>query len=176
MLHKNNNIIFHSSIFNFPVLLTITVLANIFAIYSFFYWGWSIQWISFWAIKIPISFFLLPAIALLVTLITKTFNEKLILTDEYLLLIQGIFSWKQESVRMEYHSIKEVIIEETLVQRILGIGDIRCTTIATGNIAHVTMIGLRNPRSVKDLINLRIHNSQIQTTSSNNTEKIAQNS
>ena len=154
--NRDGNIILHTSVFNFLPLLLLNGILFALCVYSLFFWPWSIQWIDMIGTSIPISLFALPVLAAFVTLIAKTKNEKLILTDDYLLFIQGILNWRQASVRMEYHAIKQVSIDENIVQRILGIGDIRCSTVASVDSQFITMPGLSNPRAVKDLINAKI--------------------
>ena len=153
---QNDNLVFRTSFLNFPALLFTTALTTTIAIYSVINWNWSLQWVELYKYWIPVPLFGLPAIAFFVVLIFKTFNEKLILTPNYVLIIEGILSWKQDSVRMEYPSIKEVLIEETIPQRILGLGNIRCLTVVSAENNNSTMIGVRNPRAVKDLIMQRI--------------------
>ncbi|MCO6430426.1 MAG: PH domain-containing protein [Deltaproteobacteria bacterium] len=161
MRKDNANIIYHTSFLHFLPLLIAALAAAVFAFYASFEWKWSVQWAEIGGYTVPLPLFGLPAIVLMVMLICRKYNEKLILTPEYVLFIEGIIRWKQESVRMDYASIKEVTIEETILQRLLGLGDVCCLT-AAASAAHktATMPGVRSPRKIKDLIMERVRIAQ----------------
>jgi uncharacterized membrane protein YdbT with pleckstrin-like domain len=82
-------------------------------------------------------------------------NTKLVLTPDYLLLITGVISWKQRSVRLEYNRISEIEIVQTIPQRILGIGDVVVMPAGTGPDAAISMPGVSHPRALKDILMFR---------------------
>lgn len=159
MKNENGNLIFQTSYLHYLPLVFGIVASAALTIYGMIYWEWSIQWVRIYSYNIPLLIFALPGVIFLVVLLFQAHNEKLILTPQYALFIQGILRWRQNSVRMEYQSIKEVNIEETILQRLLGLGDIRCTTVVSVGQQYATMPGLRNPRRVKDIILDRIRAS-----------------
>jgi hypothetical protein len=80
------------------------------------------------------------------------FNERLVITPHYIIHVMGRISWRVRSVRLEYQHIQEIEIQQTILQRVLGIGDISIVALGGANVAAVHMHGLANPRAVKDLI------------------------
>lgn len=80
------------------------------------------------------------------------FNERLVLTPHYIIHVMGRISWRVRSVRLEYQHIQEIEIQQTILQRIVGVGDISIVALGGANVAAVHMHGLANPRAVKDRI------------------------
>jgi hypothetical protein len=54
-----------------------------------------------------------------------------------------------KAARLEYHHIQEIETEQTILQRALGIGDVTLKPIGG---APMRMVGLYNPREVKNVI------------------------
>lgn len=97
---------------------------------------------------------LLPIVPLLI-LIKAAFpiiNERLVVTPQYIIHVMGRISWRERTVRLEYNHIQEIEIEQTILQRILGVGDISIVALGGANVAAIHMHGLAHPRGVKDLI------------------------
>ncbi len=80
-------------------------------------------------------------------------NERLVLTPEYLIQVNGRLTWREKSTRLEYHHIQEIETEQTILQRVLGIGDVTLKPIGG---APMRMVGLYNPREVKNVIRERV--------------------
>jgi hypothetical protein len=91
----------------------------------------------------------------------STMNVKLVLTPEYLILLDGVLSWRQRTVRLEYQKIQEIEVQQTIPQRILGIGDVSLIPVATSKHGQVTMPGVPSPRVLKDILRFRQHNSPL---------------
>lgn len=80
------------------------------------------------------------------------YNERLVITPDYLIHVTGRISWRERSSRLEYSHIQEIETIESISQRIFGIGDLNILPIGAGNRQAICMRGLRKPRAVKDLI------------------------
>lgn len=80
------------------------------------------------------------------------YNERLVITPNYLIHVTGRISWSERSSRLEYSHIQEIETVETIAQRILGLGDLNILPIGAGNRQEILMKGLRHPRAVKDVI------------------------
>lgn len=96
----------------------------------------------------------LPIIPVFVLLIAafKIYNERLVITPNYLIHVTGRISWRERSSRLEYDHIQEIETIWSIMQRLLGLGDLNILPIGAGNRQAILMRGLRHPRAVKDLI------------------------
>jgi len=88
------------------------------------------------------------------------FNERLVLTPQYIIHVVGRISWRVRSVRLEYAHIQEIEIEQTVFQRILDVGDISIVALGGAKVATIHMHGLAHPRGVKDLIRSKRSDAQ----------------
>ena len=86
----------------------------------------------------------------------RVLNERLIFHPDYMLFREGVVSWREISSRVEYEWIREVNIKQNLLNKLLGVGEVKVSTVATQFAAVLTMPGVRNPRTVKDEIYRRI--------------------
>ena len=98
----------------------------------------------------------LPALVCAAAATYKVWNSRVVLAPEYLLYIHGILSWQQRSIRLEYARIQEIELRETILQKLLGIGDVIATPISTSMEDMIALNGVRHPRLYKDLIRDRI--------------------
>lgn len=155
------NLIFKQSFFNHVTLFLGTVVTLILSIVLSATYSWSIQYLG----AVPLGIFSIPLylpmfgifpVILVVLLLRESLNKKLILSDDYIIYIEGLAQWKERSVRIDYKNIREIVIEQTLLQKLFNIGDILVTTLATHLDSSVLMPGVKNPRHIKDLIHDRI--------------------
>lgn len=151
-----NNIIFTQSWLNQLGLLFATLLLSAGVVYL----GMEFPEYSFAPVTIGEQTWGVPVLGLipLVLLLKATFriyNERFVLTPEYLIDVTGRLSWRERSVRLEYGRIQEIEISQTILQRILGLGDVVLVPIAGVFTSSMSMNGLRNPRIVKDIIRSR---------------------
>lgn len=79
-------------------------------------------------------------------------NSRLVLTPDYLLHVTGRLAWRERTSRIDYNRIQEIEIVQTILQRILGVGDVRVLPLAGLSENTLCVSGLRSPREVKDLI------------------------
>lgn len=94
-------------------------------------------------------------LAVLAAIIHKKFNARLVVCKDYVLFITGLLSWREKTLRLEHHRIQEIEIDQTIIQRILGIGDVIITPAVTSFDAFMRVPGVRSPRIVKDLLRAR---------------------
>lgn len=80
------------------------------------------------------------------------YNSRLVLTPDYLLHVTGRLAWRERTSRIEYNRIQEIEIAQTILQRILGVGDVKVLPLAGLSENTLCVSGLRSPRAVKDLI------------------------
>jgi hypothetical protein len=83
------------------------------------------------------------------------YNERFVITPEYLIDVEGRLAWRERSTRIEYHRVQEIKIEETIVQRIFGLGDVTVVPLAGADGVPICLRGVSHPRLVKDLIRLQ---------------------
>jgi Bacterial PH domain len=103
---------------------------------------------------IEFSFPILSLIPVLV-LIRGVFvvqNERFVITPEYIIHVTGRLAWRGRSSRLAYGNVQEIEIEETILQRILGVGDLKLIPMAGAESSSIKLHGVMNPRAVKDLI------------------------
>lgn len=80
------------------------------------------------------------------------YNERFVITPEYLIDVEGRLAWRERSTRIEYHRVQEIKIEETIIQRILGLGDVTVVPLAGSEGVPICLRGVAHPRLVKDLL------------------------
>ena len=139
-----------------PLILAWIFVTGI-AIYLTDAFPWSMQPIlatDSFTIKLPL--FALPSLILLGKMLHSIFNKKLIFTDDYILFLEGLMSWKEKAIRLHYFNIKEIEIDQTLYQKIFGLGDLIITTVATQIETALCMPGVRKSRVIKDFINKKM--------------------
>lgn len=118
---------------------------------------WSVQTIDLTAFDLPLPLFGIFPLIIGARLIHTLLDKRVVLTDEYLNFIEGRLSWKEKTIRVGYDHIREIEIDNTLYQKMLGVGDLGITAIATTLEPTIKMPGVRNPRKIKDIIRQRIH-------------------
>ena len=155
-------VVIRHSFFNQIPLLTVTATLWIAAIALSVYYPLLIQEILHLhvgdaIIPLQLSLFAIFPLLSLGTLLHRLFNERIILHPGYILFRKGLLSWQETSSRIEYENVREVNIGQNLIQKILGVGNIKVSTVATQIAAEVTMNGIRNPRKLKDEIFRRKH-------------------
>lgn len=103
---------------------------------------------------VPISGSYLPIIPVFVLLRAafNIYNQRLVITPNYLIHVTGRLWWRERSSRLEYDHIQEIETIESIIQRLLGLGDLNVLPIGAGNRQAIVMKGLHKPRAVKDLI------------------------
>lgn len=80
------------------------------------------------------------------------YNERFVLTPDYLIHVTGRLAWRGRSSRLDYTKIQELEIEETLLQRALAVGDLKIIPMAGTDSNSIRLRGVGAPRAVKDVI------------------------
>ena len=70
-------------------------------------------------------------------------------TEEKVILEKGILSKQKKEVFIS--DVRTIDVEKSLLQRMLGIGDLKIATAGTGGYEDVAY-GMPNPEEIKDLI------------------------
>lgn len=160
-MNSLEQIAFHESIRNKLFLVSLFVVTSILACYGTVTWAWSVQMVPLGKyITLPIPLFGLAPLVLFTILLHRRYDRKLILTKEYLLFVEGVVSFKEHSLRVQYRNIREIGIDQTIVQRILGVGDLLVSPLATQLESAIRMPGISNPRAAKDEIYKRVQLDQ----------------
>jgi len=151
---SNINVIIvrHSLLNQIPLILLIILLVAL-SIYGTFKFPMTLQTlftVGGFTIYLPL-FGIFPLVVCGV-LAHRVLNERLIFHPDYMLFREGVVSWRENSSRVEYEWIREVNIKQNLLNKLLGVGEVKVSTVATQIAAVLTMPGVRNPRAVKDEI------------------------
>ena len=153
------NQVFNHSMMNQAPMVFFSLGTTLVTLYLTLVFPWATQWIAVSAsssFAIPVPLFVIIPLVLLGKLIHDLKNTKFVLCPDYVLFIDGIIGWKEVSLRMGYEHIHEIEIEQTILQRILGTGDLTLLSIASSGNQKLRMDGLRSPRQVKNLIQERM--------------------
>ena len=152
-----DNIIIRQSWLNQYVLVGVTLLLEVAIVYLNVELAESGDYdISLGVLSVPTIY--LPCIPLLVLARAafKIYNERLVITPEYLIHVTGRLWWSARTSRLDYNQVQEIETIQSIPQRILGVADLHITPIGRDLKGSIMMRGLRKPRAVKDLIrNLR---------------------
>lgn len=101
----------------------------------------------------------LPVLMMYSFIVYRIYNQKLVITPEYLINVVGTLTWRERSIRLDYSRIAEIEIDVTLFQRAFHLGDVRITPIATESDDLFVVRGVRHPRILKDILRLRTRES-----------------
>jgi uncharacterized membrane protein YdbT with pleckstrin-like domain len=71
------------------------------------------------------------------------------LTNQRLFVLTGLFS--KETQEIELFRIKDVTVQQSLIERVLGYGRITVTS-SDDTTPHLTISGIANPIGIKELI------------------------
>ena len=154
-----DNIIVRQSWLNQYILVGVTLFLEVAIIYLNIQLALEGDFdISLGSLSIPTIY--LPIIPLLVLARAafKIYNERLVITPEYLIHVTGRLWWSSRTSRLDYNQVQEIETIQNIPQRILGLADIHITPIGRDLQGSITMPGLRRPRAVKDVI--RSHRSR----------------
>lgn len=158
-------LIVRHSLFNQVPMILLLLLVTALSIYGTYQYRFAFQEIfTIAGISVKLPLFGIFPLFVGAILAHRVMNEKLVFHPEYLLFREGVLSWREISSRIEYEWIREVNIKQNIFQKILDVGELRVSTVATQIAAEVTMFGVRDPRKVKDEIYRRIEAARKTTT------------
>lgn len=95
-------------------------------------------------------------LVMLARIVHALYDERYIITPEYLVTVQGRLSLNSRTVRLRYIHIKDVELNKSFHQRFFDVADLVFATSITPNDASIHMKGIRHPHHVKDLIQKHI--------------------
>ena len=96
------------------------------------------------------AMWLMPASAL-IYMVLRIYNVRYLADSRGLEAIYGIFSLNQKIARIRYEDIRSVETEQTIVGRMLDVGDVEIGTAATAGV-EVVLGGIGAPREVQEMI------------------------
>jgi uncharacterized membrane protein YdbT with pleckstrin-like domain len=160
--HPNQT--FYQSPYNLSALFFCLLITFLFAVYTINLYPWTTDWIELGQVgtekfNLPIPLFGIIPLFIFAVIVHRLLNYKLVLCEEYVLLVEGLMQWREKSYRIHYEKIQEIGIQQTLIQRILNVGDIHILAV-TGEHSSLIMPGVYNPRRVKDSIETRLNSKQ----------------
>ena len=102
-------------------------------------------------LKFPL-FWLLPLSAWIL-MIFRMYDVRYRADSRGLEAISGILSLKQRITRVRYEDIRSIETEQTIIERMLDVGDVEVGTAATSGI-EMTLFGVGAPCEVRDMIQI----------------------
>ena len=96
------------------------------------------------------TFALIP-LALLVDVMVKLYDVQYTVSEKGIEARIGILSFHQRITQLRFEDIRECSIEQSLLERMLDVGDIEVATAATG-LTEIVLEGIGAPTEVHELI------------------------
>ena len=90
----------------------------------------------------------------------KCFNHRLCFCETYVSRYSGLLSTNLKTSRLLYKHVRGVEIEQSILDRILNIGDIHVGSDNARSTAEIVLRGIRNPERIKDLLLKRVEIAQ----------------
>lgn len=162
--NENNNkiVFFRSYLSQLPkIILFIISIGLLF--YTALKMPWSVQHANLGEIfgqevNLSIPLFGIIPLVLIFWIGHELFDEAYIIGDSYVLEIRGRASLSARNIQIDFPNIRAVEIEQSLLQRILGLGDLHIATSASQSMPQLTMQGISNPEYYKEVLELRLKN------------------
>jgi hypothetical protein len=153
-------VIFRSAFSEFTGFFYVIILVAM-ASYLTFIYPWSLQHAEIsipdlFAFSVPVPLFALIPLTMLLRVFHNLFDCRYIICDEYVLEVDGLWSFARKSVRINYIHIRGIEIDESFNQRLLGLGDIAILGVADQGHPSIVMRGVAKPRQIKDIIQERV--------------------
>ena len=86
----------------------------------------------------------------------KCLNQRLCFCDTYVSRYSGILSPNLRTSRLLYKHVRGVEIEQSIVGRLLNIGDIHVGSDNSRSTAEIVLRGVRHPERIKDILLKRV--------------------
>lgn len=153
-------IVFYTSFLNeVPAILLFFVL-SVAAVPLTIKYHWSIK-----AIELPIPFgyvieaslplFALPPLVLFAYIVHQLYNNRYVIGSDHALCETGRLSLRKRETRIDYENVRGIEIDESLLQRIFGVGDLKIGSSMQSEI-EIYMSGVRNPEYFRGILEKRI--------------------
>lgn len=95
-------------------------------------------------------------VGLLLLVAWKCLNQRLCFCETYVSRYAGILSTNLRTSRLLYKHVRGVEIEQSILGRILNIGDIHVGSDNSRSTAEIVLRGVRNPERIKDMLLQRV--------------------
>ncbi len=159
-LADSANIVIGPSVRDQWVHLIIFVFLMVFMVVGSLRFPWLVQQVNLnlppgYDITFNVSLLALFPLISIAFIAHRLFDERYILTPEYILEISGRCSLKFHSARLRYIHVKDVEIDKKLYQRFLNVGDLIVATSITSGDSNIRMKGIVNPWEIKKIVQER---------------------
>lgn len=105
---------------------------------------------------VPIMFIPLTVIS---AIVHRRLNRKYTVNSDSVTIITGLISWRMTRISIPVARFKAIEVKKTIVQRILGVGDIQISTVMFDQ-PEVEMAGLNNPHFYMAVLKL-LHEDEV---------------
>ena len=102
------------------------------------------------------SIFLLFGALIILGEVWRSFNKRFCLCKEYVSVYAGLLGANLRTTRLLYEHVRGVEIEQSVLQRLLGLGDLHVGSDVNKGEGEMVICGIRNPDKVKDLLLERV--------------------
>lgn len=116
-------------------------------------------------LSLPLFWFI-PFITILFTII-RIYNVRYVIDSRGIESKTGILSMHQRITRVRYEDIRSIELEQTLLERMMDIGDVEISTAATGAV-EIIFQGIAAPQEVQDMLQRERDSRQRATARANN--------
>ncbi len=131
------------------------------ALLTAFYFRVQGIWMDSSEIVLPLAFMGgIVGIFLLLVVLWRCRNEKLCFCDMYVSRYTGILGNSLRTSRLLYHHVRGVEIEQSIIDRLLDLGDIHVSSDNSRASAEIVIRGVRRPERIKDILLERVAESQ----------------
>ncbi|MBX7137697.1 MAG: hypothetical protein K1X83_06905 [Oligoflexia bacterium] len=142
-------------------LVALLLISCVFTVYASLHFSWATQTLTLphlfgYEISLYVPLFGLIPLVVLGALAHRLLDRCYILSDDYILEIEGRLSWTLRTVRLRYLHIRGLELDRTIWQHLLDIGDLRVGGEISPEDTDVVMYGIYKPQRYKDLIKERI--------------------
>ncbi len=102
----------------------------------------------------------LVGVALLLCVVWRCFNHRLCFCDSYVSRYSGLLGTNLRTSRLLYHHVRGVEIEQSILGRILKVGDIHVGSDNSRPTSEIVIRGVRHPEKIKDQLMARVEQVQ----------------
>lgn len=99
----------------------------------------------------------LVPLVLLAMLAHRLLDRRYVLSEDYILEVEGLLAWRLRTVRLRYLHIRGLEVDRSILQNLFGVGDLRVGGETSPEDTDVVMYGIAHPEAFKDLIKERIN-------------------
>lgn len=144
-----------------PLSQLACLIGGIVALVCGFYFRVRGVWMESSAVILPLALASgIVGIVLLLVVLWRCKNEKLCFCSLYVSRYNGILGNNLRTSRLLYHHIRGVEIEQSIMDRILDLGDIHVSSDNSRASAEIVIRGVRRPGRIKDILLDRVAASQ----------------